>query len=146
LFQPSAFYKQFPGVNYTWHEVALTLAPDTDHRIAEQKLMGAVAAVYEAYKSDIERQYASLSNTLHVGIAPPKLEGRLRLVDAGLEYVIRYPVDNHNSADIDDQITRKLLEAIENEPKLKMVPSGTPEIQAADVEAKPAPEPVKPAA
>ncbi|HEY8749750.1 MAG TPA: mechanosensitive ion channel family protein [Tepidisphaeraceae bacterium] len=144
LFQPSAFYKQFPGVNYTWHEVALTLAPDTDHHLAEERLMGAVDAVYEKYKEDIERQYASLSPTLHVGILPPKLEGRLRLVDAGLEYVIRYPVDNQKAADIDDQITRKLLETIENEPRLKMVPSGTPEIQSADP--VPKPEPAKPAA
>jgi small-conductance mechanosensitive channel len=144
LFQPSAFYKQFPGVNYTWHEVALTLAPDTDHRLAENRLMGAVEEVYNKYKDEIERQYASLSQSLHVAVAPPKLEGRLRLVDAGLEYVIRYPVDNQKSADIDDQITRKLLEAIEKEPKLKLVPTGTPEIQPAEPAS--APDVSKPAA
>jgi small-conductance mechanosensitive channel len=142
LFQPSAFYKQYPGVNYIWHEVALTLAPNTDHRLAENRLMGAVESVYSKYKDDVERQYASLSPTMHVGITPPKLEGRLRLVDAGLEYVIRYPVDNQKSAEIDDQITRNLLEAIEKEPSLKLVPTGTPEIQA--VEAPP--EASKPAA
>jgi small-conductance mechanosensitive channel len=144
LFQPNAFYKQYPGVNYTWHEVALTLAPNTDHRLAENRLMGAVESVYNKYKADVERQYAALSPTLHVGVAPPKLEGRLRLVDAGLEYVIRYPVENQNSADIDDKMTRKLLEAIEKEPSLKLVPTGTPEIQAADPVAPP--EASKPAA
>jgi small-conductance mechanosensitive channel len=144
LFQPSAFYKQFPGVNYIWHEVALTLAPNTDHRIAENRLMGAVESVYNKYKAEIEKEFESLNPTLHVGISPPKLEGRLRLVDAGLEYVIRYPVDNQKSAEIDDQITRKLLEAIEKEPSLKLVPTGTPEIQSA--EPVPQPEASKPAA
>jgi len=144
LFQPSAFYKQYPGVNYIWHEVALTLAPNTDHRLAENRLMGAVESVYSKYKDEVERQYANLSPTLHIGVTPPKLEGRLRLVDAGLEYVIRYPVDNQKSAEIDDQITRKLLEAIEKEPSLKLVPSSTPEIQFVEPDTRP--ESSKPAA
>ena len=44
---------------------------------------------------------------------------------------------------IDDQITRKLLEAIEGDPRLKLVPTGTPEIQMIDLPPK---EPAKPAA
>ena len=132
LFQPNAFYKQYPGVNYIWHEVALTLAPNTDHRVAEDRLMGAVESVYNTYKAEIEQQYESLSPTLHTGISAPRLEGRLRLVDAGLEFVIRYPVDNQKSAEIDDEITRKLLDAIEKEPSLRLVPTGTPEIQPAE--------------
>ena len=36
VFQPGAsFYKQIPGTNFTWHQVSLTLAPNTDYRIAE---------------------------------------------------------------------------------------------------------------
>ena len=35
LFAPTAFYKQMPGSDYIWHEVALTLAPDSDHILAE---------------------------------------------------------------------------------------------------------------
>src|SRR5439155_13646060 len=35
LFQPSAFYKQLPGSDYIWHEVAITLAPGSDYALAE---------------------------------------------------------------------------------------------------------------
>jgi small-conductance mechanosensitive channel len=140
LFQPSAFYKQMPGADYVWHEVALTLSPDTDHRAAETRLLGAVESVYNTYRDGIEKQYARVKDTVHLSVSTPRPVGRLRLVDAGLEYVIRYPVDIHRSGEIDDAITRKLLETIEQEPKLKLVPSGTPRIQPA---ANP-PAPAKP--
>jgi small-conductance mechanosensitive channel len=140
LFQPNAFFKQLPGSDYVWHEVALTLSPQTDHLIAEKRLLGAVQSVYDTYGKRIEAQYRQLRDKVHLPIAEPKPEGRLRLVDAGLEYVIRYPVELHGGAEADDAITRKLLQTIEEEPKLRMVPTGTPRIQPAAVEplAKPA--------
>lgn len=141
LFQPSAFYKQLPGADYVWHEVALTLSPDTDHRLAEERLLGAVQSVFETYRATIEKQYTSVKQSLHLSIATPRPFGRLRLVEAGLEYVIRYPVDIHRSGEIDDSITRKLLDAIEQEPRLKLVSSGTPRIQPA---AEPAAQSVAP--
>jgi hypothetical protein len=45
--------------------------------------------------------------------------------------VIRYPVELSRASQIEDQLTRKLLDAIHQEPKLKMVASGTPKIQSA---------------
>ena len=52
--------------------------------------------------------------------------------DAGLEFVVRYPVELAPTAEIDDSITRKLLETIEKEPKLKLVAVGAPKIQAVE--------------
>ena len=42
---------------------------------------------------------------------------------------MRYPVDLENSSQIDDQITRELLGALEQPPRLKLVGSGVPNIQ-----------------
>jgi hypothetical protein len=120
-----------PGSDYVWHEVALTLSPETDHRMAEKRLLGGVESVYNTYREQVERQYERIKDSLHLTDSPPRPIGRLRLVDAGLEYVIRYPVDIHRTAEIDDAITRHLLETIEQAPKLKLVPSGTPRIQPA---------------
>src|SRR6185312_3488839 len=132
LFQPNAFFKQLPGSDYTFHEVALTLAPNTDHEMAEQRLLNAVESVCEEYRPEIERQYEQIKDSLHLPIPAPKPQGRLRFVDAGLEFVVRYPVEIHHAAEVDDKITRRLLEAIEEEPKLKLVPSSTPKIQPAE--------------
>ena len=43
--------------------------------------------------------------------------------------VIRYPVDLASSSQVDDQITRELLGALEQPPRLKLVSSGVPNIQ-----------------
>jgi small-conductance mechanosensitive channel len=131
LFAPTGFFKQMPGAEYEWHEVALTLAPDSDHKLAEQRLMGTVEAIYGEYRDTILHQHAAVKRSSHLPMPSPKPEGRLRFVDAGLELVVRYPVEVRRAAEIDDRVTRQLLEAIEREPKLRIVASATPRIQAA---------------
>ncbi|HEY2585965.1 MAG TPA: mechanosensitive ion channel family protein [Tepidisphaeraceae bacterium] len=132
LFQPNAFYKQIPGAEYNWHELGLTLSPDSDYHLAETKLMGAVESVYNEYKDRIEQQHDQARNLLHVQLATPKMQGRFRFVDSGLEFVVRYPVEMRRAAEIDDKITRALLDTIEREPNLKLVATGTPKIQPAN--------------
>jgi len=132
LFQPSPFFKQVPGADYVWHEVALTLAPESDYHLAEQRLLAAIESVYAEYREEIERQHSNAMKMVHVQMPPPRPEGRLRFVDAGLEFAVRYPVDIRRAAEIDDRVTRKLVEAIDEEPKLKLVASSTPKIQPAN--------------
>ncbi len=109
----------------------MTLSPDSDFRLAERLFLEAINSIFAKYKDDIERQHADVNNILHLQLPAPKPEGRLRFVDAGLEFLIRYPVQLHNGPETDDKITRALLETIAKEPKLKLVPTGTPSIQAA---------------
>ena len=42
--------------------MALTLSPESDHWLAEQRLMAAVEGVYGEYKDEIEKQYAAATN------------------------------------------------------------------------------------
>ena len=65
LFQPSAFFKQIPGADYTWHEIALTLAPDTDHALVEKRLLETVNGVVDGYRSVIAEQFKNLKATIH---------------------------------------------------------------------------------
>lgn len=131
VFQPTAsFYKQAPGTNFIWHEVSLTLAPDSDIKMAESRILGAVEKVYAGYHERIEEEHRQMQNLLNIRAATPKPVSRLRLAQAGLEVVIRYPVELDNAAEIDDHITREVLAALAKSPRLKLVGSGTPNIQA----------------
>ena len=130
LFQPVALYKQMPGIDYGWHTVTLTLTPDADFQIAESTLNTAVESAYKKYGEAIERQYASVEESVDVHMAPPKLESRLRFTDAGLEYTVRYPAENQQAAEMDNEILRALHDVIAKEPKLNFTPSGTPKLQA----------------
>jgi small-conductance mechanosensitive channel len=130
VFQPTAsFYKQIPGTNFGWHEVTLTLSPDTEYHVAEERLLGAVKAVYSTYSEKIEEQHRHMENSFALALDVPQPKSRLRLTQTGLEVVIRYPLELDRSAEIDDQIIRELLTALERPPKLKLVGSGTPNIQ-----------------
>lgn len=123
VFQPGAgVFKQIPGTSFVWHEIALTLQADADYRTVEKRLLSVVEAVFEDYREDIERQRQQLERTL--SYSPPNAlhpKSRLRITPTGLEVVIRFPVTLHNATEIDDRVTRELLQAIDKEPKLKLV-------------------------
>lgn len=137
VFQPSAsFYRQIPGTNFVWHEVSLTLAPESDYALAEKRVVGAVEKVYADYREEIEAQYREMERTLNVAVTVPKPRSRLRLTQTGLEVVIRYPVQLEKATEIDDRITRELLLSLEQTPKLKLVGTGTPNIQPVTDETK----------
>lgn len=130
VFQPTAsFYKQIPGTNFVWHEVSLTLAPESDTRLAESRLLGAVEKVCAPYKDRIEQEHLQMQKTLNVRAAVPKPVSRLRLTQSGLEVIIRYPVELDTAAEVDDGITRELLTTLAEEPRLRLVGAGTPNIQ-----------------
>ena len=135
VFQPGAsFYKQIPGTNFMWHEVSMTLAPNTDYQLAEKRMLEAVESVYADYRQRMEEQQRYMERTLSVSVSVPKPQSRLQFTDGGLRVVIRYPTELENAAQMDDAVTRRLLQAIEQSPKLKLVGAGTPNIQAVSEE------------
>ena len=131
LFQATPLYKQLPGTSFGWHEVAVTLAPGTDYSLAERKLLQAVNEVYEQYRHNLERQQQLVERLVETAtIVSPTPKAQLHFVDAGLEFVVRYPIELGRSAEIDDLMTRKLMEVIDGEPELKSAVVGTPKLRA----------------
>ncbi len=57
LFQAATpLFKQIPGTEYAWHEVAFNLVPGGNHKLAQEKLFQAVNAVHDQYREGFERQ------------------------------------------------------------------------------------------
>ena len=130
VFQSSAsFFKQIPGTNFGWREVTFILAPNSDYAVAENRIMAVIEKVYSGYRDKIELQARQMERSFSLPLEVPKPNSRLRLTPSGLEVVIRYPVDLENSGQTDDQITRELLNALEQPPKLRLVGTGVPNIQ-----------------
>lgn len=123
VFQANAgMFKQIPGTSFLWHEITLTLGPESDYRQVEERMLDAVNRVYAEYREQMETQRRSMERSLHtIGIASFAPESRVRLTGSGLEVVIRYPVELSNAAEIDDRVTRELLEAIGREPRLRLL-------------------------
>ena len=133
VFQPSSnFFKQLPGSNFAWRRISLTLNADVDYGLAEQRISAAITSVYETYKPELDKQHRVLENSLTIHIASTEPKTRLRLKQAGLEIVILYPVVLTRAAQIDDLMTHALLDAIEGEPRLRLVGGGLSNIKPVD--------------
>ena len=131
MFQSTPFFKQLPGTAYAWHEIAVTLAPDADIALVERKLLDAVNSVFTQYRHNIDRQHALVERILDTPMAAPTPIGKVQFADNGAEFVVRYPVEIPHTAEIDDQVTRKLMEAINSDAQLKAAVSATPKLRAA---------------
>jgi small-conductance mechanosensitive channel len=132
LFQTGTpLFKQIPGTEYAWHEIVVMIAPDGNHKEAQEKLVAAVNAVYSPYREEIERQHAAIERRVDIQVAAPRPAARLQFADVGLELLVRYPVEIRKAPDIDEQMTRKVLELIETDAALKAAVSGIPKIRSA---------------
>src|ERR1700683_2720886 len=114
LFQAATpLFKQIPGTEYAWHEVAVSLAPGSNYKLVQEKVFGIVESVYEKYRNVIESQLGGIERRLEVQLKAPVPESKLQFTDAGLEFVVRYPVDIRRASEIDDNVTRAVLDALD---------------------------------
>ncbi|HEX3091718.1 MAG TPA: mechanosensitive ion channel family protein [Candidatus Angelobacter sp.] len=125
----SGMFKQIPGTNFLWHEITLTLDPKTNYRQVEQRMMEAVNKVFAEYRDKMELQRRNVERSLNSTIAAFAPESRLHLTQTSLEVVIRYPVDLANAGEIDNRVTRAILEALELDPNLRAQVSAGPSIK-----------------
>ncbi len=125
VFQPTAgIFRQIPGTNFVWHQVSLTVAADSDFKAVRERLLRAVEGVLADYHDELERQNRAMERTL-ISLPPdglrPKI--RLRLTSGGLEATILFPVDLAHAGEIDERVTRELMKAVDQEPKLRLAGS-----------------------
>jgi small-conductance mechanosensitive channel len=132
LFQAGTpLFKQIPGTEYAWHEMVASLVPGSNYKLVQEKFLTAVNFVYEKYRAAMERQLGSIESRLEVQLKAPVPEAKLQFADTGLEFVVRYPVDIRRASEIDDQVTRAVLNLLDKDSDLKASVSGTPRIRAA---------------
>jgi small-conductance mechanosensitive channel len=125
----SGMFKQIPGTNFLWHEITLTLDPKTNYRQVEQHMMEAVNKVFAEYRDKMELQRRNVERSLNSTLAAFSPESRLHLTQTSLEVVIRYPVELSNAGEIDNRVTRAILEALELDPNLRAQVSAGPSIK-----------------
>ena len=125
----SGMFKQIPGTSFLWHEITLTLDPKTNYRQVEQRMMEAVNKVFAEYRDKMEMQRRNVERSLNSVVVAFAPESRLHLTQTTLEVVIRYPVEVSTAGEIDDKVTREILNAVDSDPKLRLQVSGGPTIK-----------------
>jgi small-conductance mechanosensitive channel len=131
VFQPSiGFIKQVPGIILIWREISFTLAPDSDYRSVERRTRKAVDTAFKDYLADLERLRSKMEKDLRsvsIGSLEPKV--RFKISPAGIEIHLRFPVEQHRAAEIEDLFTRELFRSLEVDPKLTVVAAEGPRLK-----------------
>jgi small-conductance mechanosensitive channel len=125
IFQANAgLFKQIPGTKFGWHEIAVNVASQSDYHEAEKRVLEIVRRVIADYKDVLELQRRSMERAVSpLSIHSLGPDSRLRIAPEGLEIVVRYPVEMDKAAEIDDRITRELLDITERDPGLRLIAS-----------------------
>ncbi len=131
VFQPtSGVFKQIPGASFVWHEISLTFSPESNYRMVQERITTAVDVALKDHREGMERQMRHMEQTLNsISAIELRPKTRLRFTASGIEVTVRFPVEQQKAADIDDHVMREIYAAIEQEPKLKLVGSGTPTLR-----------------
>ncbi len=114
VFQASGgLFKQIPGVNFAWHETTLALPADRDYTVLKEKLLTAVSNVVKEFHEEIVRQTKQIEQTTASNsVGSPSPQVQLRFSAAGVDALIRYPVQLQHEAEIDERVSKELMRVI----------------------------------
>jgi small-conductance mechanosensitive channel len=114
IFQSSGgLFKQIPGVNFAWHEVTFILPSGADYGALKDEMVQAVTRVIADYREDIVRQTREIqkaASSHESGDPQPSVQ--LRFSAASVDAIVRYPVQLSHAAEIDEQVSRELLNVL----------------------------------
>jgi small-conductance mechanosensitive channel len=108
----SGLFKQIPGVNFAWHEIALSLPAGIDYVTAKNKLLTAVNAALKDSHDEIVRQTEEIQRTTATAGADLQARVQLNFTATGIEARIRYPVHLSDAAAIDDRVSQELIPVV----------------------------------
>jgi small-conductance mechanosensitive channel len=132
LFQAmTPLFKQIPGTEYAWHELVMTLAPGADPKAVETRVLDAVQKVYHEFRDGIDPQGSGMDDHMEFVLKSPEPEAKVQFGDAGLELIVRYPVNLRRASEMDDRVTHALIDGHAADDKSRAEIIGTPKIRAA---------------
>ena len=113
VFQASGgIFKQIPGVSLAWRELSLTLPANVDYAAVKEQLLAAASHVLEKYSDELERQTRELQKTSSWGSGEKtQAQVQLRFSSDSVEAIVRYPVPLQRAAEVEERMSRALLEA-----------------------------------
>jgi small-conductance mechanosensitive channel len=111
VFQASGgLFKQIPGVNFAWHETTLALPADRDYALLKEKLIAAVSNVVKEFHEEIVRQTKQIEQTTaSSSVGSPLPQVQLHFSAAGVDALVRYPVQLQHEAEIDERVSKELM-------------------------------------
>lgn len=114
VFQASGgIFKQIPGVNLAWREIAFAVPDGSDYTAVKERLRAAADGVLEDYSDELTRQTRELRRTSSRDAAQEaRAYVQLRFSSGAVEATVRYPVPFERAAEVEERMSRALIEVI----------------------------------
>jgi len=110
VFQSSGgLFRQIPGVNFTWHELTVTLPAGSDYVALKNRLLARVTAIVDEFRGEIVRQAQTIRDTTSLPASTdvtPQVQ--LQFSPSGVEAKVRYPVPLNRTAEVDERVAQEL--------------------------------------
>jgi len=112
-------FKQIPSIHFSWHELTVALSPDADQVSIKSSLLQAVEIVLADFKEEMERQNKEIGKTM-VSTTEESFQATVQLRYSlwATEAVIRYPVDSKRASEIDERVSRTVLNVVRQQRQL----------------------------
>ncbi len=130
LFQTNPMFKQLPGTEYAWREIALPLNAESDGKLAEKELLAAVEDMYASYKPVLERQHLAIESAMGLHMDTPKPYTRVRFAGSGMEVMVRYPIPLRQAAELDDRMVTEVAELLRKNPSIHLAAGASPDLRS----------------
>jgi len=105
-------FKQIPGVSLVWRELTLAIPADADYTASKEQLLRAAEGVLEDYRDELERQMREMDKTSWSTAEKAQAQVQLRFSSGSIEAIVRYPVPLQRAAEVEERMSRALLDAI----------------------------------
>jgi small-conductance mechanosensitive channel len=114
IFQASGgLFKQIAGVDLAWRDMTLSLPSGADYAALKDELVAAVTNVLKDYRDDLMRQSREIQKASPSDVVgDPQPQVQLRFSADGVEALVRYPVQLTHAAEIDERVSREVLQVI----------------------------------
>jgi small-conductance mechanosensitive channel len=111
-------FKQIPGVSLAWRELSLAIPAAADYAACKERLQDAADRVLEDYRDELERQTRELQKTSS-GKARETVQAQvqLRFSSGSIDAIVRYPVPLPRAAEVEERMSRALLDALQDGAK-----------------------------
>jgi small-conductance mechanosensitive channel len=118
VFQASGgIFKQIPGVSLVWRELTVALPADADYALMKERLLGAAERVLADYRDELDRQTRELRKTSSWSPAEEtQAHVQLRFSAGSVDATVRYPVPLQRAAEVEERMSRALLDAVRESP------------------------------
>jgi small-conductance mechanosensitive channel len=115
VFQSSGgLFRQIPGVNFTWHELMLSLPKGSDYDALKDRLLATVTSIVGEHCGDIAGQAAAIKkSTSAAAAADVTPQVQLQFSASSVEAKVRYPVPLNRTAEVDERVSQQLHQLVQ---------------------------------